>query len=90
MRLGSSLREAKVWELLFERSNKLDPDLVLSVVFLIVIPFLYTGIAAYWGDVHHSVPDHVKSARRSCSNMECRYLNSTKVPLLTGHSTSAR
>lgn len=62
-RLGSSLREAKVWELFLERSDKVGPNLVLSVVFLIVIPFLYAGVAAYRGDVHHSVPDYVELAR---------------------------
>ena len=60
--MGSSLREAKVRELFLERSDKLGPNLVLGIVFLIVMPFLYAGVAAYWGDVHHSVSDYVKSA----------------------------
>lgn len=57
--MGSGLRESKVRKVFLERSYKLGPDLVLGIVFLVVIPFLYAGIAAYWGDVHHSVSDYV-------------------------------
>ncbi len=54
---GSSIRKAKFWEFLLERFDEFGSDFMFEVVFLVVVTFLYAGVASDGGYINHPIPD---------------------------------